>query len=258
MKIKDLVLPSFKKTVPVKEKKVFAAMCVHRGVQVRTLKMMRFFEKCPDPKIKFYIYEGDALIDRARGRAATDFMKSDCDILLFIDDDIFFYNEIQIRQLCDAAIYNDEIDIVGAAYSIKDDTKPVFAIRTLEDKGNYVFGKLGQIFEVRYISSGCMAVKRRVFQEMINAETVHLCNPDTLAFYPFFTPMETQLNGQWIYLSEDWSFCEKARNLGFKVWVDSTIKLGHIGPKVYDWDGFLNTEKKTAENITYQVNVLNQ
>ena len=36
-----------------------------------------------------------------------------------------------------------------------------------------------------------------------------------------------------VKMSNDWFFCEKARELGYEVWCDPTIKLGHIGD--YDY-----------------------
>ena len=35
------------------------------------------------------------------------------------------------------------------------------------------------------------------------------------------------------YLTEDWMFCSRAMALGYKVWADTTVELGHIGTAVY-------------------------
>jgi hypothetical protein len=40
---------------------------------------------------------------------------------------------------------------------------------------------------------------------------------------------------QWC-LSEDYSFCERARRCGYKIWADTTIRLGHIGKYVFYWE----------------------
>jgi hypothetical protein len=172
-----------------------------------------------------------------------------------LDDDIIFYDPLQIKTMLNALSANFNMDILGAAYSIKDEENPVFAIRTLEDQGTYPFGTTGGLFEIRYLSSGCMAIKREVLQKMVDTKRVHLCNPKTLNFYPFFTPCEVYLNDEWIYLSEDWAFCHRARELGYRVFCDSTVKLGHIGPKVYDWDDFFKPAKDKRENFAYEVNI---
>ncbi|KKM80817.1 hypothetical protein LCGC14_1335930, partial [marine sediment metagenome] len=35
------------------------------------------------------------------------------------------------------------------------------------------------------------------------------------------------------YVSEDWAFDQRARELGYSIWADPTIKLGHMGNYVY-------------------------
>jgi hypothetical protein len=72
-------------------------------------------------------------------------------------------------------------------------------------------------------------VHRRVFDALV--PTVPLCMGSTDAsFWPLWQPfwVEDEHAGGWNYLSEDWAFCERARQAGFKVWVDPSIKLGHI------------------------------
>ena len=38
------------------------------------------------------------------------------------------------------------------------------------------------------------------------------------------------------YVGEDYLFCDRARDAGFQVWVDPTIKLGHMGTIEYEGD----------------------
>ena len=240
--------------IPKKQEtfKVWAGMCVHREIKVKVYNSMRVLEACPNPKVEFKIIEGDALIDRSRARMATAFLKSDAESLIFLDDDVV-YDPLDIRRLLFAQKKYD-LDIVGGAYAIKDDQNPNFAIRTLGN-GEFVFGSKGSIQEVRYISSGCMAIKKRVFERMVTEGMVHLCHSESQAFYPFFIPMEQETTNGWINLSEDWAFTERARRLGFKVWIDSTIKLGHIGRKTYDWDDFLTEKKKKNDDFIYNVEI---
>jgi len=235
--------------------KMWVGMCVHRGVKAKVFNMMRILEKCPDPHFEFKIIEGDALIDRSRSRMATDFMKSDAEAIIFLDDDIL-YDPLDIRKICKLVQLKD-LDIVGGAYVTKEEEAPVFAVRSLHDREDFDFGKNGEVREFRYVSSGCMAIHRRVFSSLVATETVHLCHPNGLQFYPFFCPMEKNLNGTWIYLSEDWAFCERARSLGFKVWCDTTSKIGHIGDKIYDWDDF-DRKKEVRDAFLYSVRVEKQ
>lgn len=242
--------------------RVTAAMCVHRGVKVPTFHAMRELEKVQDPKFEFNILEGDALIDRSRGRMATHWMKKnkDVDYLLFLDDDIV-YDPRDLQRMMLVMKHHD-LDILGAAYATKADEGATFAIRTLTGNESIPFGREGLIQRVRYVSTGCMAIHRRVFQKMIedgekrpdDPNAIHFCHPSTKEFSPFFMPMQHKdENGRWLYLSEDWAFCQRAIDLGFKVYCDTTIKLHHIGDKIYNWDDIIKQRKEVFDKMLYVV-----
>ena len=38
------------------------------------------------------------------------------------------------------------------------------------------------------------------------------------------------------YMGEDYLFCDRARAIGYEVWIDPTIKLGHMGVQEYEGD----------------------
>ena len=38
------------------------------------------------------------------------------------------------------------------------------------------------------------------------------------------------------YLAEDFAFCERARQCGYTILADTTIRLGHIGSCEYSWE----------------------
>ena len=232
--------------------KVFVGICTHRDIKVRVFKLLRMLEKCPDPKIVVHEQEGDALIDRSRSRLATKFLlERDEEILFFIDDDIIF-DTLDITKMMWSMIKAD-LDILGGPYCTKEEKEPTFAIRTLDNQDEIVCGKNGAIEEVRYVSTGCMAIRRRVLEKMSQSGMVHLCHPKSLRFYPFFTPMEKLLSDRWIYLSEEWAFCQRAKQLGFKVWCDFSVKLGHIGTQVFSWDNFVMEKKNEYDELLYRV-----
>lgn len=249
------VLPPFKSSIPKSTFNVYVGMCAHRGISPRVISKIRILQACPDPKIHFELMDGDALIDRSRGRVATDFLKRGVDdILLFIDDDIVFDPQ-DIRKLL-VTCRTMDLDILGATYPLKTENKPSLTFRALTNNEVIPFGKNGGLYEVRQIATGCMAVQRRVFRKMVDIGMVQLCGDAHLKFYPFFMPGQKQIEGKWKYLSEDWNFCERSRDIGFKVWLDTTIKLGHIGPKVYDWDDILREPKQVHEDFNYELRVL--
>jgi hypothetical protein len=54
---------------------------------------------------------------------------------------------------------------------------------------------------------------------------------------PYFQPLIVDDgDGDHAYLGEDYSFCERARRCGYKIFADSTIRLQHIGLYGYSWE----------------------
>lgn len=243
-------------TSPVKSPtfKVHFAVCSYKKVELSVAEMFARLMNCPDPKIVTKSYDGDALIDRLRSKVASRFLETDRDILWFWDEDVISDTENATRMMWQMWKY--DLDILGAPYPLRSETEKCFAIRTLEDKGSFPCGKGGEIHEVRYVSTGCMGIRRRVFEKMIEKEVVHRCNPQTFNVYPFFKPMEYNHNGQWLYLSEDWAFCQRARNLGFKVHCDFGNKLGHKdGNHIYTFDDFFRKPVEKRDSFVYGVDI---
>src|SRR3990167_1827173 len=74
--------------------------------------------------------------------------------------------------------------------------------------------------EVAATGAAFMLVHRSVF------ENIRKANPNKL--YPFYD--EYEIDGHWI--GEDISFCMKAQALGHKIYVDTSLKIGHEKPVV--------------------------
>ena len=52
--------------------------------------------------------------------------------------------------------------------------------------------------------------------------------------YPFFMPMlHPDYDGTPMYLTLDFAFSQRARDAGFKIYLDGRIILGHMGSKMY-------------------------
>jgi hypothetical protein len=208
---------------------------------------------CQDPKIRVFALEGDALIGRSRSRAATKFyLEKKHDLLMFIDDDIVS-STLDITKLL-WSCWKLQPAIVCGAYPLKDMNKKTFAIYT---KGyeKMVFGEGGMLYEIDYGSTGFMAIHGGIFSAMVLQKVVNYCaSAEGESLYPFFNSNEIQReDGSWIYLSEDWHFCHLAKKLGFKVYVDSTIKLGHIGSYIYTWGDFGREPKQEIKNLNCKI-----
>lgn len=233
---------------------VTVAVCAHREIQAQTYENLRALEACPDPRVTVRLVDGDALVSRSRSRAATHFLQTTKDeLLMFIDDDIVI-NPFDATKLMQEA-HQLNLPIIGAAYVTKTKVKPGFAIRPL-DTDELEFGTNGKIYEMRSISTGCMIIRREVLKKFINENVAPLCRHGSTGYYPFFQHEKMLIDGVWEDMSEDWYFCEKARKLGYKIYCDTTIKLGHIGPYEYTWDDIIEVkrgERKTYDNHVFKV-----
>jgi len=159
-------------------------------------------------------------VNRARNSCAAKFLAGDATHLMFVDADIQF-NPTDIVKL----VAHDK-DIVGGIYPQKT-LPPKMVVNTL-DNGK----REGDMVEVGTLGTGFMLIKRHVFQQMIAAgatkytDAIGLNSLENNNQYDFFN-CTIDSNGR--YLTEDWSFCRKWRELNGQIWADITIALTHVG-----------------------------
>lgn len=186
----------------------------------------------------------EAGINRARSiRASKWWSNTADDVFLMLDDDIVFEPEHaeHIVDLC-----RNGHDVIAAAYPVRDGGH--LALRTLEGQNEIQFGP-GQLpKEMLYVSTGFFAVHRRVLDALI--PTLPLCHANQpWSFWPLFDfkAIPDENAGGYTYLSEDWYFCHMARELGFKVWLDVSIKLKHMGQVPVSVDNMKTVMKAHTE-----------
>jgi len=159
-------------------------------------------------------------VNRARNSCAAKFLAGDATHLMFVDADIHF-NPTDIVKL----VAHDK-DIVGGIYPQKT-LPPKMVVNTLDNAKTE-----GDLVEVGTLGTGFMLIKRGVFEHMIDAGTqkytdaIGLSKAEDNHQYDFFN---CTIDSQGRYLTEDWSFCRKWRELGGAIWADTTIALAHVG-----------------------------
>ena len=165
-----------------------------------------------------------ASVEHARNILIEKFLKTDCEYFLNIDADIIFLNESSSDPIDKLISLNK--DIVGGVYVYK--KKPFFPVfRPLELQkiyeetnkfpDNFKFEIPSKPFEVQWMGNGFKLVKREVIEKI--KKQIKVPN------LPMIYKDE--------YVSEDWAFDQRARELGYSIWADPTIKLGHMGNYVY-------------------------
>lgn len=168
------------------------------------------------------IGRNESLVTRARNEMASWFLKTRFDCHLWIDADIEFDPEdvAKLWNLC-----QNGAAIAVAAYSMKLPDKPLSAWKN---------GKLVKLeecpsepFEVDYAGTGFFMISRGVYEALMpTTESYEGPHGRVHAFYQ--TPIHN--DG---FESEDYFFCRKAREAGFKIMMDPSVRLGHWGQARY-------------------------
>lgn len=202
---------------------------VFRSVSLPTHKsIVQLLTHDPEKKLGWrHLIAGEAGLFRARNIAiSTWYTATADDVFLMVDDDIVFTPEDaeHLVTMC-----REGHDVIAAAYAVRDGGH--LAIRQLPgDPDTITFGPGTEPREVRHAGTGFFAVHRRVLDALI--PTLPLVHAATeWAYWPVFScdVVEDEQAGGYNLLTEDYHLCEMARALGFKVWIDPSILLEHLG-----------------------------
>ena len=192
---------------------------------------------------------GDALITRARSRLAARFLAHrQATHLLFIDADIGFLPENLFRLLAadkpvTAGVYPLKlIDWEKARRAAKAAAPDLMAaslgyvLRFIPTPDNSVEVE-GGFAKVAYAGTGFLLIQRTAMQGIIDAHPELTAKMGDMAdgrtervVMVFDTLIEPE-TGQ--YLSEDYAFCRRWRDLGGEIWADMEARLTHVGHAAY-------------------------
>jgi len=135
-----------------------------------------------------------------------------------------------------ARLINQDKDIIGGIYKMQNN-KDFAVVKEIDydyfkKNGHFEFLSVNEVkalctinrkskdikdtlMEVEYSGFGFMLIKKGVFEAIK---------------YPWFKPLFFDIPGNDIteFMSEDVSFCQSAKKLGFKVFVDFAIQCGHV------------------------------
>lgn len=172
------------------------------------------------------VTEGESLITRARNTTAATFLGSGYQKLLFIDADIEFSPDDVAR------LYNHDLPVVAAAYPWKQPGKPVTAWQGGELRET---AGMDGLQTVDYAGTGFMMIDRGAL-ESLQACVVDYEEGVVGRCWDFFGTYVTA-GANWrerCFLSEDYAFCQRWRDMGGDVWLDPAIRLKHHGAFAYD------------------------
>jgi hypothetical protein len=189
---------------------------------------------------------GDALITRARQNLVAHFLGNQAAThLLFIDADIAFEPAQVFRLL------GFKVEIAAGVYPTKRIDWPRVQAQVRAGRDNLESGALSYVLEfddparieqcdgfarARYAGTGFLLIRRDALLRMIGAYpdlryTREHQQQDPLAGSPWryalFDCVIDPPGGT--YLSEDYSFCKRWRDIGGSIWIDLQSRLTHIG-----------------------------
>ncbi len=192
-----------------------------------------------DERIYWETFDGDALISRTRSQLATKFLTepqlADCDVMVIIDDDVQFRPE-DIKKIVAGA--RETQSLYGGVYVTRS-REPHTACLAYPGQQMTFGAEVGGPVPIRYLATGFMAIPRSAVEAILahpGFETVHGTEPvvyceqgvGSFPMYDFFRCFEIKEDdGRIHYLSEDWAFCERARQCGIEVYADTSIILSH-------------------------------
>lgn len=213
------------------EPKLFVSLpTTHGTMQSRFLNtvMDLFKGRKFDMHIDLYI---DPYIVLARNTAAADLLDSDCTHLMFLDADIL---DVRCTEHIERMISHDE-EIVGGLYAKKNEAStPEWVCNALPNRPK---PDARGLLALRHIGTGFLLIKRIVFERMVEEYGDGIGYLDDITDRPlwdfFDMPRVTDDSGRRRKMSEDWYFCDRARELGFTIWGDTLFTLRHIGTAVY-------------------------
>jgi hypothetical protein len=185
--------------------------------------------------------DSSAAIDRARSELATQALAdASVEEILWVDSDIAFEPDAVDR------LRSHGLPLAGALFAKRG--KPEFGCKFLDEPAEMTLGEGGGLVEVRYLGTAFLLTHRRVYEDVARKFSLPICNARAgKPSVPFFLPMviHDPVMEYW-YLSEAWSFCERARQAGHKVMVDTCIRLLHVGRYGYGWEDIARPTQRAA------------
>jgi hypothetical protein len=251
-------LPEVTQTPPTAAPSIFLATPCYGGMATIAYmsSVLALQRACMERRIGLQVElgGGDALIQRARGVMAAKFLEHTAHThLMFIDADIGFKPEAVFRLL------EAGRDLAGGVYPAKrvhwDKARRAFERGAADPPAaslNYVVrflpsGDAGQVSvevgddgfgEVAYVGTGFMLITRAALQRLTDA------HPELRARHGDMTgaavPAATMIFDTLIepetgeYLSEDYAFCRRWRDLGGQIFADFETRLTHVGHAAYE------------------------
>ena len=169
---------------------------------------------------------GCSIITMARNMLVDQFLQTDCTELLFIDADVIPEPDHILRLLAQSGYK----DITAGAYPRRQKDKMFFMDLYFDKNGDPEFE--GPMMRIKRVGTGFMLIQRNVIEHLAAKADRYLGHDGVSQIANVFE--FSMLDGK--FVGEDYTFCDKARAEGFKVWIDVEISLPHVGSEEFTND----------------------
>jgi len=155
----------------------------------------------------FYNHRGTNAVTARNGCVKKMLDNKECTHLFFMDSDMVFPEKTLEKLL------EHDKDVVGGYYVRKrKGFLPNAFLLGHRPGGKYVTEHVNEMKEVEGIGTGCLLIKRKVFENIECPWFEYKWNKDP--------------DGHMV--TEDLIFCQKVKEKGYEIWCDGTIKCGHV------------------------------
>ncbi len=230
-----------------------------QGTYVRSALALTLAAQARGIAIDFAFILHQPSINRARNMLAHIFLRSDFTHMLFIDSDIDFSAD-DVFSLLEAMVARSDVALLGgpvprraigwanvakAAEMGLGRDNPADLARY---SGDFAFSfantvqtfALNELVELSRLGTGLMLIRRDVIETLCTRHPELVYRPDQeerrgyglgeevhALFQPMIEP-ETQY-----LLSDDYAFCRRVRDAGFRIWLAPWVRTSHSGPATY-------------------------
>ena len=235
---------------------LFVATPVHSECSIHyTQALLELQQLCMKNKIKItFSLIKSSLVTQGRNLCVAGFLESNYTHMLFVDSDIYFDSPSILEMI------KKDKELLSIPYPLKtimwdkalcrikegsiktiNDLKKSFNTYPMKVENNDNINVDNGVMEVTHSPTGCMMIKRSVFDKMIKAypdknivqKTVingeYVDKPNLWNFFDTLHDPRTKT-----YMGEDFSFCQRWKDIGGKCYAYVNDTIIHIGEHQYE------------------------
>lgn len=219
--------------------KIFISQpCIGGNIHTKCLQTMQLMTF--KHQLEFHWIENCSLIVKARNEHLAMFINSDCDYMLSVDADIVItppgcldrmIEKCPVNAIC-AGLY------AMKALDVETGKAPVNGVFLKEeDKDKFIESESKDLVEMKYVPTGFCLIPKHVARKLAEnyKELVYRDHHFKFDIYNVYGLLivKNDKTGEPNMLPEDFSFCERVKQVGNKIYADPEVKLGHIGSYLY-------------------------